>query len=88
MAFNIQFLHYCLEQKGKKTKKGYYQACIQCIKMQESKSRAWCKTIVTTSFYIRSYNSFAPSPRNIIGLCTTVPSLLKVSYLTIPQTQN
>jgi len=26
-------------------------------------SRAWCKTIVTTSFYIRSYNSFAPSPR-------------------------
>ena len=21
--------------------------------------RAWCKTIVTTSFYIRSYNSFA-----------------------------
>ena len=39
MALNIQFLHYCLEQKGKKTKKGYYmyQACIQCIKMQESK---------------------------------------------------
>ena len=26
-------------------------------------SRAWCKTIVTTSFYIRTYNSFAPSPR-------------------------
>jgi len=28
-------------------------------------SRAWCKTIVhvTTSFYIRRYNSFAPSPR-------------------------
>ena len=26
-------------------------------------SRAWCKTIITTSFYIRSYNSFAPSPR-------------------------
>ena len=26
-------------------------------------SRAWCKTIVTTSFYIRSYNSFAPSPQ-------------------------
>jgi len=27
-------------------------------------SRAWCKTIVTTctSFYIGSYNSFAPSP--------------------------
>ena len=25
--------------------------------------RAWCKTIVTTSFYIRSYNSFASSPR-------------------------
>ena len=24
-------------------------------------SRDWCKTIVTTSFYIRSYNSFAPS---------------------------
>jgi len=28
-----------------------------------SLSRAWCKTMVTTSFYIRSYNSFAPSPR-------------------------
>ena len=27
--------------------------------------RSWCKTIVTTSFYIRSYNSFAPSPRCI-----------------------
>jgi len=26
-------------------------------------SRTWCKTIVTTSFYIRSYNSFAPNPR-------------------------
>jgi len=26
-------------------------------------ARAWCKTIVTTSFYIRSYNSFAPSPQ-------------------------
>jgi len=25
--------------------------------------RAWCKTIVTTSFYIRSYNGFAPSTR-------------------------
>ena len=29
-------------------------------------SRAWCKTIVTTTFYIRSYNSFAPSPRYVI----------------------
>ena len=29
-------------------------------------SRAWCKTIGTTSFYIRSYNSFAPSPRYIL----------------------
>jgi len=28
------------------------------------KSRAWCKTTVTTLFYIRRYNSFAPSPRN------------------------
>ena len=27
-------------------------------------ARAWCKTIVTTSFYIRSYNSFTPSPGN------------------------
>jgi len=26
-------------------------------------SRTWCKTIITTSFYIRSYNSFAPIPR-------------------------
>ena len=26
-------------------------------------SRAWCKTIVTTLFYILSYNSFAPDPR-------------------------
>jgi len=32
----------------------------------KSASRAWCKTIVTTSFYIRSYNSFAPSPRHTI----------------------
>ena len=32
----------------------------------KSKSRAWCKTIVTTSFYIRSCNSFAPSTRNVI----------------------
>jgi len=29
----------------------------------QTQSRAWCKTIVTTSFYVRSYNSFAPSPR-------------------------
>jgi len=29
----------------------------------ESTSRALCKTVVTTSFCIRSYNSFAPSPR-------------------------
>jgi len=28
-----------------------------------SVSRAWCKTIVTSSFYIRSYNSFALSHR-------------------------
>jgi len=27
-------------------------------------TRAWCKTIVTTSF--RSYNSFAPSPRDAV----------------------
>jgi len=31
-------------------------------------SRAWCKTIVTTSFYIRSYNSFAPSPRYVLSI--------------------
>jgi len=33
-----------------------------------NKARAWCKTFVTTSFYIRSYcnNSFAPSPRKAI----------------------
>ena len=29
-----------------------------------STPKAWCKTIVTTSFYIRSYISFAPSPRH------------------------
>ena len=29
--------------------------------------RAWCKTIVTISFYIRSYNSFAPSPRHVLS---------------------
>ena len=28
----------------------------------ESILRAWCKTIVTTLFYIISYNSLAPSP--------------------------
>jgi len=32
-------------------------------KIAQRISRAWCKTIVTTSFYIRSYNNFAPSPR-------------------------
>jgi len=31
-----------------------------------SKSRTWCKTIVTTSFYIRTCNSFAPSPQNMV----------------------
>ena len=30
-------------------------------------SRAWYKTIVITSFYIRSYNSFAPSPRHALS---------------------
>jgi len=38
----------------------------------QTKSRAWCKTIVTTSFYIRSYNSFAPSPRNTLVQNTCV----------------
>ena len=33
------------------------------INLTVTVSRAWCKTIVTTSFYIRSYNSFAPSPQ-------------------------
>jgi len=28
--------------------------------------RAWCKTILTTFFYITSYNSFAPSLRYIL----------------------
>ena len=35
----------------------------------EYKSRAWCKTIVTTSFYIRSYSSFALSHRNRFKQC-------------------
>ena len=30
-----------------------------------SSSRVWCKPVVTTFFYITSYNSFAPSPRYI-----------------------
>jgi len=29
-----------------------------------STSRDWCKTSLTTLFYITSYNSFAPSPGN------------------------
>jgi len=32
-----------------------------------SSSSVWCKTIVTTSIYIRSYNSFAPIPRVILS---------------------
>jgi len=38
------------------------------IEMLLSKSRAWCKTIVTTSLYIRSYNSLtlAISPRSSV----------------------
>ena len=43
-----------------KTLKGAKPAPDEILK---SIARAWCKTIVTTSFYIRSYNSFAPSPR-------------------------
>ena len=39
----------------------WLHAYVETVKMLIS--RAWCKTIVTTSFYIRSYNSFAPSPR-------------------------
>jgi len=38
-----------------------YQIC--SIPYLDSISRAWCKNNVTTSFYIRSYNSFAPNPR-------------------------
>ena len=33
------------------------------ILSSKTTSRASCKTIVTTLFYIRSYNSFPPSPR-------------------------
>jgi len=45
---------------------------IDCVRMKfivysldnvSAFQRAWCKSIVTTSLYIRSYNSFAPSPR-------------------------
>ena len=39
--------------------------CPNCIRYNTI-TRAWCKTIVTTSFYIRSYNSFAPSPRKTV----------------------
>ena len=28
--------------------------------------RSWCKTIVTTLFYISSYNIFAPSPQYVV----------------------
>jgi len=45
---------------------------IDAMHRRESVSRAWCKTIVTTSFYIRSYNSFAPSPQYVLKqiMCT------------------
>jgi len=36
---------------------------IHCYYIATYILRAWCKTIVTTLFYIRSYNSFATSPR-------------------------
>jgi len=39
------------------------------IIFKENKSKAWCKTIVTTIFYIKRYNSFAPSPRNAVLTC-------------------
>ena len=32
--------------------------------LYKRKPRAWCKTIVTTLFYITSYNNYAPSPGN------------------------
>ena len=43
----------------------FFACCYQTelINLTVTVSRAWCKAIVTTSFYKRSYNSFAPSPR-------------------------
>jgi len=41
-------------------------------------SRAWCKTIVTTLFDIRSYNSFAPSHRYITSSKCPLPKLFKL----------
>jgi len=43
-----------------------YCSNVSTFTLIKSASRAWCKTIVTTSFYIRSYNSFAPSPLHTI----------------------
>jgi len=43
-----------------------------------SYSRAWCKTVITTSFYIRRYNSFAPSPRIVHKVFDNVTSPRKL----------
>jgi len=52
--------------KSEKTKFIHNPFGEKVAEQSRSKSRAWCKTIVTTSFYIRSYNSFAPSPQNTV----------------------
>jgi len=56
-------------------------------------SRVWCKTIVTTSFYIRSFNSFAPSPRCVmncfenITTCFSSPCHFCVTMLSVVRRQ-
>jgi len=52
--------------------KDFLKADFFYVPQRESISRAWCKTIVTTSFYIMSYNSFAPSPRYSQRFCPSV----------------
>jgi len=51
-SYNFINIYVCLDVEWK------------CSRASINKPRAWCKTIVTTSFYIRTYDSFAPSPRN------------------------
>jgi len=56
-------------RSGRRMKSGfnrYLHTHVSEVKYTGYISRAWCKTIVTTSFYIRSCNSFAPSPRYIL----------------------
>ena len=49
----------------------------QLVRYAERNSRAWCKTIVTTLFYIRRYNSFAPSSQiAVMSLNGTLGKLL------------